>query len=385
MRFLRARRSRGRSSALLLALALAAAASCGKKGPPLPPLRPVFPSIPEVRFLQRGEDLILEWTVTRPAGEGKRAAVTGFRILRAPLGPSREGPDLEERVARGLFATLAEADPFELEAGPVFRYRDEGVGGREVGYLYAVELVTDFKGRGVRGPIYRWHPSSWPEAPRRLRVEPEPEGLHLSWETSDDGRSLPVHIYRGPAEARVSPEILAETSASYLDESVALDRAYRYYAARVAAPDEGAGLEKLGVPEEGRQRAPFEAVAMQVESELAGPAEATYVDLYPPPVPENLRAFPEDDAVVLLWNPVEAHDLAGYHVYRAAPDGEPRRLTDRPTQDTVYRDTDVAPGDRWTYTVTSVDTRPEPNESEPSEPDEAVMERRDVPAAPAVE
>ena len=90
-------------------------------------------------------------------------------------------------------------------------------------------------------------------------------------------------------------------------------------------------------------------------------------DIFPPPVPTSLAAVGSVGAINLIWEGVEAADLAGYVVLRGtAPDGPMTPLFDTPMRETTYRDTTVKPGVRYVYTVMSVDNATPPNRSLPS-------------------
>ena len=79
-------------------------------------------------------------------------------------------------------------------------------------------------------------------------------------------------------------------------------------------------------------------------------------DTTPPPAPTGLTAAADADQVTLSWDPVDAADLAGYHVRRWA-DGssDPERLTTTPVSVTTWADTSAANGNTFTYAVTAVD------------------------------
>jgi len=90
-------------------------------------------------------------------------------------------------------------------------------------------------------------------------------------------------------------------------------------------------------------------------------------DVFPPPVPTSLAAVGSVGAINLIWEGVEAPDLAGYILLRGtAPDGPMTPLFDAPISQTTYRDTTVTPGVRYVYTVVAVDTATPPNRSLPS-------------------
>ncbi|HET8798000.1 MAG TPA: hypothetical protein VFO89_09935, partial [Thermoanaerobaculia bacterium] len=71
------------------------------------------------------------------------------------------------------------------------------------------------------------------------------------------------------------------------------------------------------VPPYGEHEYRISAVAAEgIQSDLSAPVRATFKDLVPPPAPATITALLETNAVRLLWEPVEAGDLAGYRVYR---------------------------------------------------------------------
>ena len=74
------------------------------------------------------------------------------------------------------------------------------------------------------------------------------------------------------------------------------------------------------------------------------PAEELVVvprDTYPPPAPARLDALSEPSVVRLLWDPVDAADLAGYLSIGRRAAGRPPRLTPAPVVDPFFNDTTV--------------------------------------------
>ena len=104
-----------------------------------------------------------------------------------------------------------------------------------------------------------------------------------------------------------------------------------------------------------------------VESEPTPPICVTPVDNFPPPAPTALAAIGSEGAVSLIWEGVEAADLAGYIVMRAeGADAPLEPLFDAPIRDTAYRDATAKSGVRYTYAVVSVDMADPRNVSLPS-------------------
>ena len=107
-----------------------------------------------------------------------------------------------------------------------------------------------------------------------------------------------------------------------------------------------------------------------VFSEPSPPACITPVDVVPPAAPAGLAAVPSEGGISLIWEPNGDLDLGGYLVLRReAGDATLRQLTDTPITDARYRDADVRPGIRYSYSVVAVDSRvPLPNVSAESAP-----------------
>jgi hypothetical protein len=104
------------------------------------------------------------------------------------------------------------------------------------------------------------------------------------------------------------------------------------------------------------------SLGVSVESDLSTAAPATFKDLVPPPVPAGLNALVEPHAVQLVWDAVEAADLAGYRVYRTEGSGIEKlipvatiSLTKDPITVTTFRDTTINVGISYYYELTSVD------------------------------
>jgi hypothetical protein len=104
--------------------------------------------------------------------------------------------------------------------------------------------------------------------------------------------------------------------------------------------------------------------AVRAEGAPAAPVCVTPVDTFPPPAPTGLQAVQEGAAVTLIWNRVEVPDVAGYIVLRGeAASGTLQPLMRTPIADVTYRDTDVQPGQTYTYAVYALDKSPAANVS----------------------
>lgn len=104
----------------------------------------------------------------------------------------------------------------------------------------------------------------------------------------------------------------------------------------------------------------YEVTALDFSGNESEPAGSVSVipthDTIPPPVPGGLVVQDPGTGgeVIVSWSPVEAGDLAGYHLYRRDR-GEWRKLNTQPLTETVFIDTAISNGTVYRYQVTSID------------------------------
>jgi fibronectin type 3 domain-containing protein/predicted small lipoprotein YifL len=184
-------------------------------------------------------------------------------------------------------------------------------------------------------------PKEPPQAPEGVTVTPQADGILVVWKRVADGGGYAV--YRRAATERFSSKPLALVRGGetrHLDQTARFGQSYIYSVTTV----------DLKQP--------------LVESAIKAEQEIRYVDVYPPPVPEELVAVAEAGRARLVWRQSEAPDLAGYIVYRKGATGDFVRLTAKPIAATNYVDTAVVSGQAYDYRVTAIDQIG--NESAPS-------------------
>ncbi len=185
-----------------------------------------------------------------------------------------------------------------------------------------------------------------PPPPADAAVPPGPTTYNVFREVGPDPLSLPsgsMPAWVIPSPVPLAPGAIAALSAS--DEiEFGRPRCYTVRAMRGAAP----------------------AVVM---SESSAPVCVTPIDIFPPAAPTGVAAVPSAGGISLIWEPNLELDLGGYLVLRReGSDATLRQLTDSPIVDARFRDTDVTPGTRYTYSVVAVDAQlPLPNMSAESE------------------
>ena len=108
---------------------------------------------------------------------------------------------------------------------------------------------------------------------------------------------------------------------------------------------------------------------MQVEGDDTPPVRVIAHDVFPPAVPAGLQAAYSGEGqkpfIDLIWAPVTNADLAGYNVYRSDGNGPAVKLNSELVKSPSYRDSAIASGKAYTYSVSAVDVRG--NESQRSD------------------
>ncbi|HYX20842.1 MAG TPA: hypothetical protein VFA98_08360 [Thermoanaerobaculia bacterium] len=362
------------------------ALACGKKGDPEPPLPRGPNAIKNLTVEQEGDDAVLTFAfpdrlqngapltdlfeidvlrvvspapglgTPRPAGPGTSrpvSGITGSAPINLPGGTQRRTAT-NVRVAEEQFyesartvAKLSLSSIAELTRGASVVYRDplsplfekEGSGPPKP-LAYAVISVRRDGQRSPLSNIVTLAPDVAPAAPTLLFAYPQEGSICLEWTAPEsDVLGRPVQIGGYEIYRRILPREEFETplnhtvdpGLSYVDRTAPYDASLVYTVRAVLAKNpkvEGLPAEELPV---------------------------VYRDVYPPPPPAKLDVLSEGNRVRLVWTPVDAADLAGYLVFRAAGDGALAPLNRTPLTDPFFTDEGLAPGTRYRYAVRAVD------------------------------
>jgi hypothetical protein len=274
-------------------------ASCGYVGDPLPPALSMPQKIADLRALEYGEKIVIEFTVSERSTEDL--------IL-----PNLRGAEL--RVEGG------DVKEFAVPLDKPGAVRHEIPARDWVGN----EVKITARAFGPKG-----RPSDWSN-PLMLRVIPPLEppvnfkatesalGVHLTW-------SSPAARYRLFRDK----ELLATGEGrEYVDQAIEYEKTYEYRVQVFA--------------EENQQ------------SVISAPLPVKPKDSYPPAVPSGLTALAAPNSIELTWDRNQETDLKGYLVYRAAGEGEFERIASD-IETPAYSDRTVEAGKRYRYAVSSVD------------------------------
>ncbi len=295
--------------------------------------------------------MILTWTI--PGVTTDRQAIQGFgptRICRGPVDLAQCGTPVGESPQKPAVETAGSAKkkpsasytdrlPPQLESDSASSF-----------VAYAVEVLnSDGRGAGlsnrVRVPLLRTLP-----APQDFQAKVTSQGVVLNWtgaspSTSSDLRYV-YRVYRsGDNQQALVGEIPVgnETEFTLTDSEIDWGKTYKYRTEAVTI---------VGDPAK---------PALQLEGDDSRVVEVFAKDIFPPGVPSGLQAVfsgpGQQPFIDLVWAPVTDADLAGYNVYRHTEGSPATRLNAEPVKMPAYRDGDVAPAKRYTYTVSAVDLR----------------------------
>jgi hypothetical protein len=213
--------------------------------------------------------------------------------------------------------------------------------------LYYVTVPIVGGGRGRRGPLSAPVPvplGPRPPAPSTLTFSHDETTLTMAWVAqASAGRTFRV----------------TRTNAAGVD-----------VAGSPAVPVAASGASATLPVEFGREicvvvRTIESTGAVTLEGDPSPPSCVTPVDRYAPAAPTGLQIVQDGAAVTLVWNAVDASDVAGYVVLRgvgAATTLQP--LVRTPIRETTYRDTTVAVGSTYVYAVYATDNAATPNVSQ---------------------
>jgi hypothetical protein len=347
----------------MFALATALLSGCGTPGVPLPPSLELAKPVTDLRAVRKGDKVYLAWTVPSETTDRQTVRHLGStRICRSfdptmatcgtlvgevpppkPPVPSQAKPGNTPPKPQASYTDTLPRDLQEKNPTALLTYAISvmNTNGRSAGFSNRVQVPaaptlpppTDFKAQLTSGGVVL----SWTAI-----AEPQAGELHHAYRT-----------YRRPEGSTTETEagMAPLGTSSLVDQSFEWEGTYYYRATVVAI-----------IPQAGRPD-------LQVEGDDTPVVKVVAHDVFPPAVPSGLQAVASGVGqplfIDLIWAPDTDADLAGYNIYRHEEGQQPAKINPQPVTTPAFRDTNVASGKTYLYSVSAVDLRG--NESARSE------------------
>jgi len=370
------------TASLLMLGCAAIMTACAAIRPPLPPSLNLPKPPTDLRAVRKGDRVNLTWTIPTLTTDRQSVRHAGATSICRGVGPLKEcGIPVGNVPAPANPSVPASNHPSAKSSGPASsKNSGKNAAGSYSDTLpaqlqtdapsatitYAVEALNS-EGRGaglsnqVKVPLIHT-----PPPPTDFQAKVTAQGVELSWSANPSSNvsataSQPTlhyayRVYRQQegSDKRVQiGEVPAGADPHYAltDSTMEWEKTYVYYADTVTI-FEGPGQSKL-----------------QVEGDDTPGIKIFADDIFPPATPAGLQAVfsgpGQKPFVDLVWTPTSAVDLDGYNVYRHEQGAPPVKINSQLVKTPAYRDTDVAAGKHYFYSVSAVDLRG--NESARSE------------------
>ena len=300
---------------LVLALLLG---SCGYVGDPLPPALNIPERITDLRALQRGDQIMIDFTLPTLTTEGlaiKKPARIELRIgsVDPPFEIDRWAAASQAIGVEGTTGTV------HVETAARTWY------GREV--VTGVRLVND-NGRASAWSNFISVPVVQPlPAPSDVRATAHPKGIAVTWK-SQPRADVQFRILRRGEDEKQPAAVATVSGAEYIDAAVVIGKRYEYT---------------------------VQAVLGNAESPASAIATIAATDVFPPAVPTGLTALASLNSIELGWERNGESDLSHYRIYRGEGDAQLMPIADR-VESPAYSDKQISSGKVYRYAVAAVDT-----------------------------
>jgi hypothetical protein len=361
---------------LLVLSAAISLTGCGAPGDPVAPSPPTPTAIVDLSAHQMGDGVALNFSLPSKTIHGDRLLQPpAIEILRGETKPDGS-PNLKSlhviETIPGELAAKYQSDDRTQIVTPIAPTDNRSASGFDA--VFAIRTRASRKRASVDSNAVNLHIYPVPAPTGQLQSQLTESAIDLTWQaTTQTAAADPItvteyHVYRGELDPKfydpkiTGPEILHERFAAplallgrsndphYTDKQFDFGKTYVYIVRSVTT----AGNNEL-------------------ESSDSDPLILKPTDTFPPSTPqsvvaaavENPETTPPSQEVDLSWSINSEQDLAGYRVYRSEREGDKGALV---TQDLLlspaYRDTSVASGHQYWYSVTAVDLSG--NESAPA-------------------
>jgi hypothetical protein len=309
-------------------------AGCGYIGDPQPPLANIPPGVNDLAAMQRGGQIIVQFTVPALTTEGHPIP----RPLKLDL---RAGT--ADHFEPNQWAAGARQIPPGAMAKPIARYEIPAADwiGKEV--IFGVRVVA---GNGKQ--------SGWsnyvvvpvvvpPQKPVGVAAAVTQQGVRLTWQ----GRGADFRVFRKTGDGDYAP-VANVQSPEWTDTATEFGKRYTYLVQAVVKLDN----------------------RKEAESELSDEASIIPRDIFPPAAPQGVQGSSAPNSIELNWERNTEEDLGGYRVYRGEGDATLEKIADVSVVPS-YSDRKVEHGKTYRYQIAAVDQSG--NESPRSAPIDVAM------------
>jgi fibronectin type 3 domain-containing protein len=301
-----------------MAAAALLTAGCGYTGDPLPPLANIPARVNDLAAVERGDRIMVQFTVPPRTTEG--VAIKTPVTLDLRMGTA-EPPFNQD-------AWAAHATP--VPAGPV----DNGVARYEIpaAAWTGKEVILAVRVLSARGKTVGWSNLvnlpviAPPDRPAEVHAEATADGVRLTWRARGDS----FRIYRRTGSDHFAPAATVPQP-SWTDASAEFGKHYIYQVQTI-----------VKLPNN-----------VEAESDPSEEAAITPEDRFPPAVPAGLNAATAPNSIELSWEGDTEPDLAGYRVYRSTGAGPFEKIGDLLVPS--YSDRAVEHGKAYHYAVSAID------------------------------
>jgi hypothetical protein len=359
---------------LIFVLATAFLAGCGTPGVPLPPSLELPKPVTDLRAARKADKVYLSWSVPTQTTDGQTVRRLGpAQICRAidsvikecgtPAGTIPPASVPQSGSAQGKKAQGKSSNPAtKIQASFVDTIPPEIQKENPTGHItYAVSVLSeDGRSAGLSNQVQVPATPTLPP-PAGFQAQVTADGIVLSWAESPEGHDFPQlrYVYRvyrreeGSDSSNAIGEIPLDASAraQMIDHGFEWEQTYNYRVTVVTL------ISAAGKPQ------------AEVEGDDTPEVKVFAHDSFPPTVPSGLEAVAsgvgQQPFVDLIWAPNTDADLAGYNINRHEEGSKPVKINSEVVKTPAFRDTTVAGGKKYFYSVSAVDLRG--NESARSE------------------
>jgi hypothetical protein len=301
--------------AALVLPALAVCAACGYVGDPLPPALHIPEPVKDLRVVQRGSDLVIEFTTPQFTMENLPLKIAAIDL--------RAGAHIEAQ--------------WEATAVPI------GVPSDASGAVQAVVPASEWTGKTmefrVRTQSDRGRLSEWSnavifevQAPLQSPIvtsESVSEGACLRWR--EDPSATGYRVFRRTASGEEFVPVADTETAEYLDADIVFGRSYDYAVRTIRRQGE-----------------------QESQSAMSPTVRVDRKDVFGPSAPAGVVAVAGAGSVELAWNSSPEPDLKSFRIYRSEGDRAPV-IAGEVVGSTSYTDRGVHAGKTYSYAISAVD------------------------------